>query len=402
MKRLVLLVVSLVFLISPLDGSDIYQKGKILLIPDDAFAQDCDWAKFFIANLPTPPEPYMETNEYLALASDNTIYVVESNNYTSGTVFKFAPEGTLLSKKTDTSRKVNTSVWARHLELPALNDRNDLWISEYARLNRCDTQGNVLATIEVDHPITDLLFLKGGKLVLSGYVITGRGGVRHSVSLFDVQTEKESVIVSFNSKKLSVALNLKEGLGIVGMGQPRSSVGRPFLAATPEGRLVVGYSDSPEILLFSPAGHKINSFTLPIRRPMLNPEQKAQAVQRISKGIDSLAASGKVSSAEIARAREKLKSYPTELPYYSSLLADQQGNILVFPTDPGNSGNMEFMAFSQSGKTLGSGRFTLPQGMYLRANGRKQMVFRDGWLYALINKSVSGKNQVQLARFRID
>lgn len=402
MKRLVLIVVFLVLLISALYGSDIYQKGEIQLIPDDAFAQNCDWSKLFIANLPNPPEPNMETREYLALASDSTIYLVESNNYTAGTVYKFATDGTQLSKKTDTSGKVNTSVWARHLGLPAVNDRNELWISEYARLNRCDAQGNVLATIEIDHPITDLLFLKGGKLVLSGYVITGRGGVRHSVSLFDVQTEMESVIVSFNSKEFSVALNLEGGKGIIGMGQPSSSVGRPFLASTPDGRLVVGYSDSPEVILFSPAGHKIGSFTLPIRRPMLNPEQKTQAVQRISKGIDSLAASGKVSSAEIARAREKLKSYPTELPYYSSLLADQRGNILVFPTDPGNSGNMEFMAFSQSGKMLGSNHFTLPQGVYLRANGRKQMVFHDGWLYALINKIVSGKNQVQLARFRID
>ena len=271
MKRLILLVVSCVSLISHLYGSDIYQKGVLRLIPDGAFAQGCNWSKLFIANLPTPPQPYMETHEYLALAPDNAIYVVESNNHTAGTVFRFAADGALLSTQANTFGKVNTSIWARHLRLPAVNDRDELWISEYARLNRCDPQGNVLATTEFDHPITDLLFLKGWGLMLSGYVITGRGSVRHSISLLNVQTDKERVIASFNEKRFNIALKLEEGQGIVSIGQPHSSVGKPFIAGTPEGKLVVGYSDSPEILFFSPEGRKIGSFSLPIQRPKLSP-----------------------------------------------------------------------------------------------------------------------------------
>jgi hypothetical protein len=404
MKRLVLLVVWCISLVFNLIGSDIYQKGTLKLIPDNTFAQGCDWSKLFTANLSTLPQPYMETHEYLALAPDNTIYVIEHNNYNAGTVFKFAADGTLLSTRADMSGKVSPSVWAKHLELPAVNDTNELWISEYTRLNRCDTEGNVLAITRLDHPITDLLFLKGGALVLSGYVVTGQPSnpIKLSVSLLNAQTAKEAVIASFNEKAFNFVLKLEEGQGMLSIGTPRGSVAKPFIAGTPEGNLVVGYSDSPEILLFSSEGRKIGGFSLPIQRPTLNPEQKNEAVQRISQSLDSLAADKKVSPDEIERAREKLKDYPTALPYYSNLFTDDQGNILVFLTDPLNSANVEFMAFSQSGNALGTCRFTLPQGVSLRVDGRKQMAIHAGWLYALIHKNVSGKEQVQLARFKLE
>jgi hypothetical protein len=403
MKRFLLPVMSFLSLAFNLIAGDIYQKGTIKLIPDDAFAQGIDWSKLFIANLPTLPHPNMTVRGYLALAPDNTIYVVENNNYNAGTVFKFAADGTLLSTKADTSGKANNSVWAKHLELPAVNDKNELWISEYTRLNRCDRQGNVLAVTKIDHPITNLLFLKGEALLLSGYIITSRGDTIHTVSLFNTQTAKETVFTSFNTKDFSIVLKLEDGRGgLLGIGLSHSDAGKPFIVGTPEGNLVVGYSESPEIQLFSPEGRKISSFTLPFQRPTLNAEQKAQGMQRISQSLDLLNADKKVSSDEIERAREKLKEYPTALPYYSNLLTDDQGNILVFLTDLVNSANMQFMAFSQSGKVLGSCRLILPQGVSLRLDRRKQMVIRDGWLYALIHKNVSGKEQVQLARFKME
>jgi hypothetical protein len=403
MKRFLLPFMSFLSLAFNLIAGDIYQKGTIKLIPDDAFAQGIDWSKLFTANLPALPYPKMTIREYLALAPDNTIYVVEHNNYDAGTVFKFAADGTLLSTKADTSGKANNSVWAKHLELPAVNDRNELWISEYTRLNRCDRQGNVLAVTKIDHPITNLLFLRGEALLLSGYIITDRGDTKHTVSLLNTQTAKETVFTSFNTKDFSIVLKLEDGRGgLLGMGLSHSNAGKLLIAGTPEGNLVVGYSESPEIQLYSPEGRKIGSFTLPFQRPTLNPEQKAQGMQRIRQSLDSLAADKKVSSDEIERAREKLEEYPTALPYYSNLLIDDQGNILVFPTNPDNSANVEFMAFSQSGKVLGTCRITLPQGVSLRLDGRKQMEFRNGWLYALIHKNVSGKEQVRLARFKME
>ncbi len=402
MKRFVLLIVTCLSPVFDSVAGDIYQKGTLKLIPDDAFARGCDWSSLFTANLASRPTPYMETHEYLALAPDSTIYVVESNNYTTGTVFKFAADGTLLSTKVDMSGKYNPGVWARHLELPAVTDRNELWVSEYARLDRCDRQGNVLEVTKLDHPITDLVFLKGGALVLLGYVITGQEDNQGIVSLFNAQTAQEDVIARFNLRTFVIPLKLEGGRGMVSIGMPSGSFGKLFIAGTPEGHLVVGNSRSPEILLFSSEGRKIGSFTLPMQHPTLSPEQKAQAVQRINQSLDKLADSKKVPNDEVEQARGKLKDYPTELPYYSNLLTDDQGNILAFLADPANPANPEFMVFSQSGKALGKCRFTLPQGVSLRTNGRKQMAIRDGWLYALIRQYVSGREEVRLARFKLE
>lgn len=407
MQRLILPVILCLLYTVRLTAGDIYQKGTIILIPDDAFSQNVDWSKLFIANLSSPPKPQMRTKESMALAPDNSVYVIEYNNQTTGTLFRFDSFGMLKDTKSDTSGKFNASVWAGHPDLAVVTDNNELWISEYGGLARCDRQGHVLKRIKVDHPVTDLLFIKGGALMLSGYVVADKASLKLSVIRFDIQTGKETVIASYNQKPFDIPLKVQfdtakgrvDAIVTIGVA---SKIGRLMIASTPDGKLATGYSDSPEIQIFSPDGRKISSFTLPIERPTLNPELKAQAVQRINSSLDSLAASKKASAEDIERAREKLKEYPTALPYYLNLLTDDRGNILVFLADPDNSAKVEFVAFSQSGKFLGKCRFILPQGMSLRVDGRKQMAIRNGWLYALILKDVSGKKQVQLARFKFE
>jgi hypothetical protein len=408
MKRLILLVVLCLSLVCNLCAGDIYQKGTIKLIPDDSFARSNDWSKLFIANLPGSPKPFERTHEYLALTPDNSIYVVEYNSNTAGTVYKFAANGALESTKAPIPGKSNPNVWAKHLELPAVNDRNELWISEYARINRCDVKGNVLSVTSLKNRIDDLLFLKSGDLVLMG---------SNTIRLWNPQTAKETVIARYNPPKpFAISLpvlplepakqeELKKvpgtivgGIGIIAP----TNVGKLIIAGTPDGKLVAGYSDSPEIQIYSSEGRKLGGFTLPIQRPTLSPEQKDQAVQRISQSLDSLAANKRAPADAIERARERLEDYPAELQYFSNLLADDQGNILVFLTGSANSANAEFMAFSQSGKVLGKCRLALPQDVSLRFDRRKQMTIRDGWLYALIQKNVSGKQQVQLARFKLE
>jgi hypothetical protein len=408
MKRLILLFLSCLLLALDLAAGDIYQKGTINLIPDEAFARGIDWSKLFIANFPGSPKPFERTHEYLALAPDNSIYVVEYNSNTAGTVYKFAANGTLESTKAPEPGKSNPNMWARHLELPVVNDRNELWISENARLDRCDTQGNVLSVTSLKNSIEDLLFLKGGNLVLMG---------NNSVRLWNPPTAEETVITRYNPQKpfaISLPLlplepakqeALKKVPGMVGGGVgfiAPGNMGKMKIAGTSDGKLVVGHSEWPEIRIFSADGHKINSFTLPFQRPTLSPEQKAEAVQRIVQSLDSLAANKRVAPDAIEKAKEQLKDYPSEVTYFSNLLADDQGNILVFLTDPSDSGNVEFIAFSQSGKVLGKCRLALPQDVSLRLDRRKQMVIRNGWLYALIQKSISGKKQVQLARFKLE
>jgi hypothetical protein len=408
MKRLILLALSCLSLGFNLVAGDIYQKGTIRLVPDETFARGIDWSKLFIANLPGSPKPFERTHEYLALAPDNTIYVVEYNSNTAGTVYKFAANGDLQSTKAPVPGKSNSNVWAKHLELPAVNDRNELWISEYARLARCDAQGNVLSVTNIKNGIEDLLFLKGGNLVLIGY---------NTARLYNPQTAEETVITRFTPPKpFAITMTLlplepakqealKKVTGMVGGGVAiiaPGNMGKMKIAGTSDGKLVVGHSESPEIRIFSPDGHKISSFTLPFQRPTLSPEQKAEAVQRISQNLDSLAANKRVAADAIEKAKEQLKNYPSEVTYYSRMLTDDLGNILVFLTDPANSGIAEFMAFSQSGKMLGRCHLALPQDVSLRLDRRKQMAIRDGWLYALIQKNVSGKPQVQLAKFKLE
>ena len=409
MKRLALLALSCLLLAINLIAGDIYQKATIKLIPDDTFAQGVDWSKLFIANLPTPPKPYMETRESMALAPDNTIYVVEHNNLDIGKLFIFGPGGALQGTEPDASEKVKSSIWSKTPYSAFVTDKNELWINEWRGIARCDRQGRVLAITKVDHAVSDFLFLKNGALIISGWVVTTRRSdpIKLSISLLNTQTAKETVITSSYQKPFAISFTLlpekdqgKEG-GLLMMGTP-AKAGKMFIAGTPEGTLVAGNSESPEILIFSPEGRKIGGFTLPIQRPILNPELKMQSVQSVSKNIDSLAGSGRVPPDEIERARGMLKDYPTALPYYSNLLIDDQGNILVFLTNPDKSSNVEIMALSHFGKALGTCRLALPQGVSLRLDRPKQMIIRDGWFYALIRKNVSGKEQVQLARFKLE
>jgi hypothetical protein len=409
MQRLILPFFLYLLSTANLTAGDIYQKGTLTLILDDTFAQGIDWSKLFSANLSNPPKPQMRAHESIALAPDNTIYVVEYNNMTTGNLFKFDAGGKLQSKSPDSTGKTNASLWARHPQLAAVNNQNEIWISEYGGLARCDRQGHVLARTKLDYSISDLVSLNNGALMISSSVISNKPSnpFKLSIILMNTQNAKETLIASYYQNPFTIPMQIgyEPAKGTVGsillIGMPSKNA-KLVISSAPNGNLIAGYSDSPEILIFSPEGRKIGGFALPIERPALSPELKAQAMKRISQNLDSLAASNKVAPDEIERAREKLKGYPTALPYYSNLITDDQGNILVFIADPDNSAKVEFMAFSQSGKFLGKCRFIPPQGVSLRVDGRKQMVIRNGRLYALILKAISGKKQVQLARFKFE
>jgi len=250
MQGHILPVILCLLFTADLMAGDIYQKGTLTLIPDDTFAQDIDWARLFIANLSTPPKPNLATRESLAIAPDNTIYVVEYSNLTAGNLFRFDSIGKLQDTKPFGEAKA--SVWARHPELAAVNDKNELWISEYGGLAKCDRQGHVLTRTKLDHPVSDLLFLKGGALMLSGYVVTGKPSnpYRLSVILMNTQTAKETVIASYYQNPftipMKIAFETPKGVvgGILSIGMP-SKIARLIIAGTHDGNLVAGYSDSP-------------------------------------------------------------------------------------------------------------------------------------------------------------
>jgi hypothetical protein len=409
MKHIFMLILLCLLSCLNLPCNEMYQKGILKLTPDDAFARNLDWSKLFIANFPSPPKPRMETHESMALAPDNTIYVVEHNNLDRGRLVIIGPGGTLQGVKPDASGQADARAWSKTPYSAFVTGNNELWINEWRGLARCDRQGRVLEiTTKVDHAVSDFLLLNNGTLAISGWVVTGRPStpLKLSASLVNIRTAKETVITSYDQNPYTIAFTLKpenaqEKGGLLMMGTP-AKTGKMMIAATPEGRLIVGYSDSPEIQIFSPEGKKVGGFTLPIQRQTLNLELKMHAVQRVSKSIDSLAASGKVPPGEIERGRKKLESYPIALPYYSSLLVDDQGNLLFFLSDSINSIEPEIMVFSQSGKAMGTCRLALPQGITLRLDRPKQMVIRNGWLYALVHKDIAGKKQVQLARFKIE
>lgn len=407
MRNFILLILSCLSFGFNLVAGDIYQKGTVTLVSDNSFAQGIDWSKIFIANFSTPPKPNMTTYESLAIAPDGTIYVVEYSNMTAGNLFRFDSTGKL--QDTKQSGDANASVWARHPALAAVSEKNELWISEYGGIARCDRQGRVLARTKLDYSVSDLVSLKNGALMLSSSVVTSKPSnpFKLSVILRDTGTAKETVIASYYQNPFFIPLRVKiqteKGMvdSIVSIGMT-SKLGKLMIAGTPEGNLVAGYSDSPEILIFSAEGRKVGGFTLGMPQPALTPKLRAQAMKRIDSNLDSLAARNGVPADEIARGKEKLKDYPGALPYYSNLLVDDQGNILVFLNNSDNSPNIEFTAFSQSGKELRTCRLILPQDVSLRVDGRKQMFIRNGFLYALINKDVSGKKQVQLARFKLE
>jgi hypothetical protein len=355
MKNCLKLATLIVFATAAAAGIDpgweqAYRTGEITLKADAAFARGADWEAMLFDGF-----------QDLVVSPDGSIFVANGRQHT---IQKFDPSGRLVA------------TFGRHGQgpgdlqnpgSPGILDGKLLAVSEYASLQRIslfDLNGKFVKIVKTQGPVFDLVPLKGNRIAYLSQKSSLAPGTRLGagarltpaearVAVLDVDGGPERTVWKADISIDSVILGTG---GAIGIGD--SLTGTPFIAATADGDLAVGFSAETRIDLFSPRGEPVKRFDIDIPAIPVRPEH----VERFRRSLLGESDGGAARPFREALAKADFAAlFGERLPFYRDFRVDSEGNFLFFLWDEDfGKGKIFVSAFAPEGRPIG--RFELKPG----------------------------------------
>ncbi len=320
MKRFGFIVVLFIFTCAILDAGllEMYRKGKIILAPDPTFAAGVDWDSLFY-------DVYKE----LELAPGGELFVA---NCRQDNVFIFSKSGHFVKQFGQRGEGPGDLYSIGNL---GILDEKHLLVSEAPqrkRLSLFGLDGQFRKVVKTKYPVYHAVALKNNKIAYLTYsweTSGNNGGKRkqkNRIILKDLDSNRERILQSVSLvEKRVIKDSSRSGIYL------KNFVGNVFIRRSKEGNLLVGVSNSPELVIYSPEGKRLKSIrlTLPRRKVQDAYIQRYKKMQIQSMEADPFYSRNK-------RLINFVKGYPFEkvfdeyLPFYHEILVDSLGNFLVF------------------------------------------------------------------------
>jgi len=317
------------------DLIDIYKKGEIQLIVDSDFGKNADWKSIDISDF--------------AIGPDGQIFISESRQ---NRIHIFDRGGKLI--KTFGQRGQGPGDFVSPQDLSILDNKH-LVVGEYAlnrRISLFNLNGEFEKLFVTKYPVFDVIALKDNKIAIltqnSGPAENKRSyATNYSVIIKDILTDKDINIASFSQETKPSNITLDPFVGNV------------FISKIDDDKLVVGFSDIPEISIYSIDGKKINSFVVDLKRERVTNDMK-EAYFRMLEDI----AKGQPQMKQWIQKMRDEDVFPAYTPYYRRLAVDSEGNILVYKNfwieniknkkqDPFEIDEVKFQIYSKDGEFVG-------------------------------------------------
>ncbi len=298
---------------------EVYKKGEIRLIADPEFGKNVDWKTLFIDSDKSPGHL-----KDLAISDDGSIFI---SNRSQLNIFKFDSKGNFIKKFAEKGRRTApSSPKNRRPDSVSILDNKYVVVHEYqGRIVLYDLEGNFVKLMKMEYPVKDCIALKNNKIAITGFVLYSNGRSKKLVAVKDVLTEKEKHITFFMEEHSKTAFSYKKNGGMYSISIPFSSV-KTYIRRSNEGNLVVGFSNSSKITIYSPEGGIIKSFDTSIRPLKIPEEVRQQYLERINKLIKK----HNLAVEPFNGTKAKPDFIPGYLPHYYHVIVDGEGNLLVF------------------------------------------------------------------------
>lgn len=367
--------------------TDFYKKGIIELTADPNFGKGMEWESLFY-------DPYKN----LTVTEDGTIFVSNSRNHN---IFKFNSSGQLAG--TYGKQGLGPGDLNSPGRLSILDGRY-LVIDEYSLLRRIsifDFFGKCIKVIKTDHSASFATSLKDNKIA---YIYTDTAGMmksgklKHTVYIKDTYTGKEYPVIACELPEKGFIM-IDGMMFSIGAISPKGNI---ILNRTFEGNLVVGISNTPDILIYSPEGKLLRSFKL-----KLDPIPVSEEYIKKSKDffLSDLKTRGTPSNSNLIKKFEKLsfKDYfHPYFPLYHEILVDAEGNFLIFKSSEClENCNEVFQVYSPGGEficetIINKGIFDFTVGLAF-----KNIVFTKFAIYGLFQLKNSEDVSLRLVKVNL-
>jgi hypothetical protein len=332
--------------------AEVYRTGGLTLDPDPAFGRGVAWDTMLFDGF-----------HDIAVAPDGSIFVANSHR---DNIQKFDAAGKLLLTFGTSGQGPGD---LQSPGSPGILDGKLLVVSEYASLHRIslfDLNGKFVKVLKTERPVFDVVPLRGNRVAYLSWTSIPAKGPR----LFGVQSAPMEFKVAVKDAATGVERAVWKGAGSTEMimlstggaiGFGGSMKGAPFIAATAEGDLAVGFSSCARIEIFSPQGEPVRRFELDIPVVPVRPEN----VDRYRKSVLGEGdREGTPKSLRDAVAKTDFTPFfAAAFPFYREMLVDSEGNFLFFLWDDEfGHGPIRIAAYSAQGRPIG--RFELKPGEF--------------------------------------
>jgi hypothetical protein len=342
MKKCIGFMIFMMFstVLMPADLIDVYKKGPVKLVPDPDFGKNTDWGKlFFDFHEGSQTGKPIGLLKDIAMADDGSIFI---SNYSQYTIFKFDKDGNFIKKFGKKGNKTGEFFW-RPSSISILDNRYLTVRIYHGRIHLFDLDGNFVKRMQMDYPILECVALKNNKLGIAGSVPYHGRRSKELIAIKDTDTEIEDILTFYMEDyyKGREPIEIKTKDGRIGLlSTPAFSYVYSFARRSPDGSLIVGYSDKNNITVYSPEGAKMRSFALEIEPLEVTEkikqeysESSRKSLERTKEWVKKMIERDQLedySDRIIKELSERPIKFPEHMPYYYNLIVDSDGNILIF------------------------------------------------------------------------
>ena len=288
------------------DLIDVYKKGEIKIVPDSEFGKNMDWDLLLYKGIRS-----------ISFTPDGSFFVSGKGLHK---IFKFDSNGNLIKSFGKRGQGPGDFIYPRCLSI--LDDKY-LVVGEYPlnrRISLFDLSGKFIKLITTNYFPFDSFALENNKIAILSNKTSNANEkfliTHHTIFINDLITGKDIEVTSFDEKRA----NVTRGGGIVIV--PGTYYGRVCFVKIDNTKFLVGFSDTPDISIYSIDGIKLSSFKVEFERRKVTGDMKKRFIKMVEE-------EGPNKSSNFMKNLKQV-IFPEYTPYYSEIKVDSDHNILVY------------------------------------------------------------------------
>jgi hypothetical protein len=420
MKKIVLFIAALSLFVNRVIAQDmlsIYNSGPVKLVPVEDYGDKNNWDELFGLYYQDKGITYSQQEEYkkIVVAPDGSVFMSHKNRYE---IWKFGPDGNFVKRFGSKGGKYSQFQSYPSIQ-PVVNDRYVFTSDLNGRLKFFDLDGNYVKSINLDYIPMDFQFIGNSQLLMSGYAIWSKS-TRYFITTLDVNNAREDIIYDYFIGRSSVKLTLNNIDSIIDpekrLFQILEVPDRDDMVLLPGGGFVLTNRTTGKLTSIDNTGKLLVDTKMGIQRIRITEEDALKNYEKIKKVLvmqrevirDTdrerqdqriiTVADKMLSSIEVYK---DVDNYNPYLPYYSNIIVDNEGNMLVFEfteRDGEYDNIFNVIAYSSTGETIARTSFVCDE--YELNISSRTFVISNGYVYAVVRLRNYEGMPLRLVKFR--
>ncbi len=387
---------------------NIYKKGVVNLEAVADYGSKNNWQTLFSDFNVIQYGSETGKHKKIVVAPDGSVFMSHKSRHE---IWKFDKNGNFLKKF---GKKGNAGD-----QFPSLPDVEGILDGKYlftsdnqGRIKFFDLEGRFIKMLRLNYMPMQIVPLKNQKIAAVGFT-----DGKTLVTIKDFNTGKESILMSKkdDTQKGQIQIKLPDGY-IMGFSMPysHSSNWRYQIATSKSGNLIIGYPEDGKIAEYSTDGKKLGEFILNITPLKITEDDINKFYESAKKQTSALETQFRknknYSNEDIDNIMDQYKSvlekfknkeeYPSHLPYFSKILVDSDGNVILFEfTKEENTNSFKAYAYDNKGVYISSSSFNSAQ--FELNFTPKTFTINNGFVYALATKNNCSGVNLRLVKFKM-